>query len=82
MKAYKFETVVLEGGIIKIPQLNSLSGNEVEIFVIEKDKKSSINNQPYKNFEEFSNKWKGLLKDADINNWKEDYIRDREEKHK
>ncbi len=80
MKAYKFETTVLEGGIIKIPELNNLANHKIELFIVEKD--DIEESRDFDTYEQFSDKWKGLLKGIDIDNWKDDYIEYKKEKYK
>jgi hypothetical protein len=80
MKAYKFVTIIQEGGIIKIPELKDLSGNEIEVFIVEKGK-SDYDEEEHNNFEEFSKKWRGALKGGDISHWRDEYIKYKKEKH-
>ncbi|MFX0137295.1 MAG: hypothetical protein ACFFDN_26895 [Candidatus Hodarchaeota archaeon] len=82
MHAFKFETTVLDDGIIKIPEIRHLVNKKVEIFIVEKENQQAKSNRPKISFEEFSNKWAGFLKGADITNWKEDYVNYLEEKYK
>ena len=47
MEAYKFETIVLEDGVIKIPEISKFANRSVEIIiVIKKPNKNSITNIP------------------------------------
>ncbi len=34
MEAYKFETTVLENGIIKVPQFEKYTNRKIEVFVV------------------------------------------------
>jgi hypothetical protein len=67
MHAFKFETTVLDDGIIKIPEIRYLVNKEVEIFIVEKENQQIKFNQPKISFEEFSNKWAGFLKESENN---------------
>ncbi len=60
MEAYKFETTVLENGVIQIPEMARYKNQKVQIFLIpdnsieEDDEKSNI-----QHVEEFINTWVG-----------------------
>ena len=82
MHAFKFETTVLDDGIIKIPEIRYLVNKKVEIFIVEKENHQAKSNRPKISFEEFSKRWAGFLKGADLTNWKEDYVNYLEEKYK
>lgn len=82
MHAFKFETTVLDDGIIKIPEIRNLVNKKVEIFIVEKENHQAKSNRPKMSFEAFSNRWAGFLKGADVTNWKEDYVNYLEEKYK
>ena len=43
MEAYKFETTVLENGIIKIPEISKYKNQDIEIFIILKPQIKSKN---------------------------------------
>jgi len=43
MEAYRFETIVSESGVVKIPLLNSLLNQEVEVIIIPKNDHSLKN---------------------------------------
>lgn len=74
MNAYKFETTVLEDGILKIPELKKLANQVVQVFIFEKnDPQKDLINRPLTTYEDFSKKWRGFLKGAKIENWKDDY---------
>jgi hypothetical protein len=78
MNAYKFETIVQNDGTIKIPQIKNLVNHKIEILIIDlsENKKKSFNT-----FEEFSQKWKGCIKGIHLDNYKEERIKNLEEKH-
>jgi hypothetical protein len=64
MEAYKFEVIVQEDGIIKIPEISRFANQEVEVLIIVKPK-AEIKPDLEKAVEKFLNKWSGVLKDAD-----------------
>ncbi len=72
MEAYKFETTVLENGIIKVPQFEEYTNRKIEVFVvfvppiIEKEQKTSV--------DEFLKKWTGFAKDIDPDTEKYNYL--------
>ena len=65
MEAYKFETTVLENGVIKIPEIAKYQNQKVQIFLVpeyaiqEKNKEQHI--------EEFLNKWVGYFSEIETN---------------
>ena len=72
MEAYKFETTVLENGIIKIPQLDKYINQKIEIFILfksqQKEKKQKIS------ADEFLKKWTGFIPEIDIKTEKYNYL--------
>ncbi len=72
MEAYKFETTVLENGIIKVPQFEKYTNRKIEVFVVflpqivEKEQKSSIDG--------FLKEWTGFAKGIDPDTEKYDYL--------
>jgi len=59
MEAYKFETTILENGMIQIPNFQKLKSKKVEVLILYK-----IENEPEtkeKEAEEFINKWFGYF---------------------
>ncbi|MBC8182708.1 hypothetical protein H8E88_16530 [candidate division KSB1 bacterium] len=81
MDAYKFETTVQKDGIIKIPEIRNLINQRVEVFIVEK-KNHQNNTIPAEfSFEEFSRKWRGFLKGAKIEKYKNDHIKYLQEKY-
>ena len=81
MNAYKFETVVQDDGTIKIPEMKNLVNHKIEILIIDLTEKKTENKE-FKTFDEFSRKWKGCLKGIDIDTYKQDRIKDLEDKYK
>lgn len=63
MEAYKFETMVLTDGIIKIPEISNLANKPVEIFIVVKQERESIRSS--ENIDHFLKKWTGCIKGAD-----------------
>ncbi len=60
MEALKFETTILENGIIQIPEIAKYKNQKVQIFVIPENfllEKSEKSNEQY--IEEFINTWVG-----------------------
>ncbi len=72
MEAYKFETTVLENGMIKVPQFEKYTNRKIEVFVvflpqiIEKEQKTSIDG--------FLKEWTGFAKGIDPDTEKYDYL--------
>ncbi len=64
MEAYKFETTVLENGIIQIPEIAKYKNQKVQIFLIPdssiQEEKDSI-----QQVEAFINKWVGYFSDIE-----------------
>lgn len=50
MEAYKFETTVLENGVIKIPEISNLKNQKIEVFVVVKSNEKLT-------FEEWNNQF-------------------------
>lgn len=76
MEAYKFEVVVQEDGIIKIPEISQFANQEVEIVILVKSK-VEIKSKPEKMIEKFLNKWSGVLKDVDPDGLKLQYLQEK-----
>ncbi len=72
MEAYKFETTVLENGMIKIPQLNKYKNQQIEIFILlkpqQKEKEQKIS------ADEFLKKWTGFIPEIDTKTEKYNYL--------
>jgi len=59
MEAYKFETTILENGMIQIPNFQKLKSKKVEVLILyqlEKEPETKV-----KEAEEFINKWFGYF---------------------
>ncbi len=61
MEAYKFETTILENGIIKIPDFQEFESKEVEVFIVFKPQKK-IKEDKKQTIEEFIKEWTGFAK--------------------
>lgn len=72
MEAYKFETTVLENGMIKVPQFEEYINRKIEVFVvlmpqtIEEEQKFSV--------DEFLEEWTGFAKGIDPDTEKYNYL--------
>lgn len=58
MEAYKFETTVLENGVIKIPEISKYKNQEIEVIVMFKPK-TKQNKREKKSIDGFFEKWSG-----------------------
>ncbi|MEN8122548.1 MAG: hypothetical protein ABFS35_19555 [Bacteroidota bacterium] len=77
MEAYKFETKVLENGIIKIPEISKYKNQEIEIIVMFKPIAKKAKQK--KSIEEFFDKWGGYFSAIETNDERYNAIMD---KHK
>jgi DNA-binding protein H-NS len=59
MEAYKFETIIMEDGIIKIPELSAHKDHKIEVIVVLKPEKKK---QANATIEEFLAQWSGFFK--------------------
>jgi len=62
MEAYKFETKIMENGIIKIPELSVLKDHKIEIIVMLKPEKKK---QSGTTIEDFLAYWSGFFKNVE-----------------
>jgi len=77
MEAYKFETRILERGILEIPQLSYFSERDVEVLVLLKKDKSQ--NKKSSSIENFISKWAGTFSiDSREEDIKYDYLMDKQ----
>lgn len=74
MEAYKFETVILENGIIKLPQISKLANREVEIFIVPKQQDKVATGRDAEAMDRFIKKWTGSLKGVNPDESKLKYI--------
>lgn len=73
MKIYKFETVILEQGILKIPEMTKHAHQEVEVVIVIK----SSGQAEYKKSQsatEFLEKWSSFLGNVDPDGLKHQYL--------
>jgi hypothetical protein len=74
LHVYKFETKILENGIIQIPDFKNFVNKEIEILVFFKPspiqrKKLSV--------DEFINKWAGFIKATNTDDLKYQYLNEK-----
>jgi hypothetical protein len=62
MEAYKFETIIMEDGIIKIPELSAHKDHRIEVIVVLKPEKKK---QTSNTIEDFLAQWSGFFKIAE-----------------
>ena len=72
MEAYKFETTVLENGMIKIPQFKEYTNRKIELFIILKPQ--IIEKKAEHSIDEFLDKWTGFAKGINADNEKLNYL--------
>lgn len=77
MNAYKFETTVMEDGVIRIPEFKKYTNQKVEIFIVVKSE--NINNVENQTIDEFLDRWSGFFSTTDTDDVKYNYLM---EKHK
>ena len=71
MEVFKFETKILENGIIKIPQISQYKNQDIEIFIVFK---SLQENKKQQSIDDFLDKWTGFAKDIDADKEKFNYL--------
>ena len=62
MEAFKFETTVLENGIIKIPEISQFADHPIEIFIVVKQPDAKTETKKHQTIDQFIEKWTGFLK--------------------
>ncbi len=72
MEAYKFETTVLENGILKIPQLDKYKNQRIEVFIAIKPQKRNKKQKVSAN--DFLKKWTGFIPKIDAEAEKYNYL--------
>ena len=72
MEAYKFETTVLENGIIKLPQFEEYINRRVELFIVLKP--SIVEKKQESTADKFLEKWTGFAKGIDPDTEKFNYL--------
>jgi len=73
LQAYKFETTVLENGLIQIPDFMNYINQEVEIFVVLKPIQKEENKKKITT-SEFIKKWAGFLTITNTEDSKYQYL--------
>ena len=73
-KVYKYETMVQANGLIRIPKMTSLAQQRVEIVIRPLQSQETKSPQDAKAFVE---KWRGILKDADPDELKYQYLQEK-----
>ncbi len=77
MEAYKFETTVLENGIIQIPEISKLAHHPIEIFIVIKQLDSMASTETSQSIDQFLNKWTGFIKGKNPDNNKLQYLQEK-----
>lgn len=72
MEAYKFETTVLENGIIKIPQFNKFENKRVQIVITLKEPEKITEKE--KSLKEFFDKWGGFFSTVETDDIRYNYL--------
>ena len=72
MEAYKFETTVLENGMIKVPQFDRYTDRQIEIFIVFKPQK--VEKIQKISADEFLEKWTGFIPEIDPKTEKINYL--------
>lgn len=75
MEAYKFDVKIQKNGVIEIPEISQFADQEAEVFIMLKSKAEIKAN--LEAVEKFLTKWRGLLKDADPDKLKLDYLQEK-----
>lgn len=76
MEAYKFETIILENGMIKVPELEKYKSMKVEVFVVLKPTETKKKDE---SISEFLEKWGGFFNEVSTTDIRYNAIMD---KHK
>ncbi len=77
MEAYKFETTVLENGIIQIPEIADFVDSSVEIFMVIKPQGKHSDVKKTHNVDQFLKKWTGFLKEENTDEAKLQYLQEK-----
>lgn len=72
MEALKFETTVLENGIIKISELKGYTDQKVEVFIILKPQKKGKGKEEA--IDTFISQWSGFFSLIETNDLKYNYL--------
>ncbi|MBD3324777.1 hypothetical protein GF339_09345 [candidate division KSB3 bacterium] len=80
VEAYKFESVVLEDGIIQIPEISQFAHRPVEVFIVFKQPDTRrVDAQKRQTMTQFLSKWTGFLKGVDPDDVKLEYLQEKYE---
>ena len=79
MEALKFDTTILENGIIQIPELAGLANSPIEISIVVKHKQPDTlrDTKQSQSIDEFFEKWAGFLKNSDTDKSKMEYLQEK-----
>jgi hypothetical protein len=80
VEAYKFETVVLEDGVIQIPEISQFAHRTIEVFIVLKQPDTrQVDAEKQQTMTQFLAKWTGFLKGVDPDDAKLEYLREKYE---
>lgn len=74
MEAYKFETTVLENGIIQLPEISKFANCQIEIFIVIKQPDKETDIKKKLTIEQFLDNWTGFLKGINPDDSKLQYL--------
>ncbi|KPA14123.1 hypothetical protein MHK_005668 [Candidatus Magnetomorum sp. HK-1] len=74
MHAYKFETTILDNGIIQLPEISKYANQQIEIFIVIKQIDQQVHTKAKQPVDQFLNKWTGFLKGCDPDESKFQYL--------
>lgn len=74
MEAYKFETTVLENGIIRLPEISKFANCKIEIFIVIKQPENYSDTRKKRTIEQFLDKWTGFLEETNPDESKHKYL--------
>ena len=77
MTVYKFDTVVSDDGMIKIPDGKRFAHRRVEVVVLPKPDAPSRETQALQPVVRFLANWRGALKDVNPDTMKTEYLQDK-----
>lgn len=77
MEAFKFNTTVLENGIIQIPEIAQFAHRPVEIFIVVQQPDSIASPNTSQSIEQFLEKWTGFIKGSEPDKNKFEYLQEK-----
>ncbi len=77
MEVYKFETTVLENGVIQLPEIAEFAHRPVEIFVVLKQTNISKKDKKQQSVTHFLEKWTGFLQERNPDDAKLHYLQEK-----